>query len=417
MQKNKHTNFYAIGLSYEKADAEVRGHFSLNEDSKTKLLTQAKAEGIESLIVISTCNRTELYGFAEHPYQLISLLCENTVGTVEEFEPVSYVYKSKEAITHLFRVGSGLDSQILGDFEIIGQLKASARRSKKHQLLNAFTERLINSVIQASKRIKTETELSSGATSVSFASVQYILNTIKDISNKNILLFGTGKIGRNTCENLVKHTKNSHISLINRTKEKAEEVAGKFNVLAKEYHNLEEEINNSDILIVATGAQLPTVTASMIKSEKKLLILDLSIPKNVNEDVNKLPFVHLIHLDDLAKITDKTLERRQTYIPKAEAIINEIMQEFNAWLETLKFVPTIQALKHKLHDLKTTELNNQRKKMPSFNEEQAEMISNSIIQKITNHFAHHLREDQNNSEESLELIKKIFKIEEKTHYV
>ena len=120
----------------------------------------------------------------------------------------------------MFRVGSGLDSQILGDFEIISQLKVSARKSKASGLLNTYTERLVNAVIRASKRIKNETELSSGATSVSFASVQYIMNTVQNISEKNILLFGVGKIGRNTCENLVKHTKNSHITLINRTKQK-----------------------------------------------------------------------------------------------------------------------------------------------------------------------------------------------------
>src|SRR5690606_20947621 len=128
-----------------------------------------KEVGIESLIVTSTCNRTEIYGFAEHPYQLIKLLCENTKGTVEEFQDVAYIYKGKEAVSHMFKVGSGLDSQILGDFEIISQLKASARNSKKENLLNAFLERLINAVIQASKRIKTETNISSGATSVSFA--------------------------------------------------------------------------------------------------------------------------------------------------------------------------------------------------------------------------------------------------------
>ena len=227
MQQHKNTYFYAIGLSYQKADAEVRGHFSLSDTAKQNLLAEAKQNGIESLIVISTCNRTELYGFAEHPYQLIHLLCENTKGTVEEFQDVAYVHKGKSAIHHMFRVGSGLDSQILGDFEIISQLKFAARASKKEGLLNSFTERLVNSVIQASKRIKNETELSSGATSVSFASVQYIMNNVEHISEKNILLFGTGKIGRNTCENLVKHTKNPHITLINRTKTKAEEVAGK----------------------------------------------------------------------------------------------------------------------------------------------------------------------------------------------
>ncbi len=233
--QHKSTHFYAIGLSYKKADAEIRGHFSLDDIAKSNLLVQAKQNGIESLLVISTCNRTELYGFAEHPYQLIHLLCENTKGTVEEFQEVAYIHKNKTAISHMFRVGSGLDSQILGDFEIISQLKTGARQAKKEGLLNSFTERLVNAVIQASKRIKTETELSSGATSVSFAAVQYVMRNVKAISDKNILLFGTGKIGRNTCENLVKHTKNSHITLINRTRTKAEEVAGKFNLVVKDY--------------------------------------------------------------------------------------------------------------------------------------------------------------------------------------
>lgn len=411
MQHHKSTHFYAIGLSYLKADAEVRGHFSLSDTARTNLLEQAKTNGVESLVVISTCNRTELYGFVEHPYQLIHLLCENTKGTVEEFQDVAYVYKNKEAISHIFRVGSGLDSQILGDFEIISQIKFSARLSKSKGLLNSFSERLINSVIQASKRIKTETELSSGATSVSFASVQYILNNVENISDKNILLFGTGKIGRNTCENLVKHSKNSHITLINRTKTKAEEVAGKFNLVVKDYADLESEINNSDIVIVATGAQEPTVYKSLISTTKPLLILDLSIPKNVSEDVMDLNNVSLVHMDDLAKITDDTLEKRRAYIPDAEAIIDEIMGDFNAWLDTLKFVPTIQAIKHKLTDLKNSELNTQRKKIADFNEDQAELITNNIIQKITNQFAHHLREDSATSDESLELIKKIFQLE------
>tara|TARA_R110002020_G_scaffold465756_1_gene687491 strand:+ start:147354 stop:148601 length:1248 start_codon:yes stop_codon:yes gene_type:complete len=411
------TYFYALGLSYKKADAEIRGHFSLDESAKEALLNQARSNGVESLIVTSTCNRTEIYGFAEHPYQLIQLLCDNTKGTVEEFQKYAYIYKGKEAISHLFRVGSGLDSQILGDFEIIGQLKKSTIESKKHGLLNPFIERLVNSVIQASKRIKTETEISSGATSVSFASVQYILNTIEDVTNKNILLFGTGKIGRNTCENLVKHTKNEQITLINRTKGKAEAVAGKFNLVVKDYANLQEEINEADILIVATGAQNPTVDKQLIQSKKDLLILDLSIPKNVDENVTDLPNVKRIHLDDLSQITDETLERRKLQIPLAESIIEDIKADFIGWLETRKFAPTIKALKHKLQDFKNAELDTQRKKMANFNEEQAEIISNKIIQKITNHFAHHLKDDAFSTDESLELIKKVFQLENTTKHV
>ncbi len=408
---SKQNSFYAIGISYQKADAETRGLFSLDTLAINNLLLQAKSSGMQELLVTSTCNRTEVYGFAQHPYQLIQLLCGNSKGTVESFQEVGYVLKNYEAIDHLFRVGTGLDSQILGDFEIISQLKKGFSTSKEHQLTNHFMERLINSVIQASKRIKNETELSSGATSVSFASVQYILRNVENVSEKNILLFGTGKIGRNTCENLVKHTTNKHITLINRTKDKAERIAGKFDLVVKDHGDLQAEIRKSDVLIVATGAQHPTITKALLHVNKPLLILDLSIPKNVSEDVEENEHVALVHLDHLSRMTDETLEKRKAYIPKAETIIEEVKSEFIQWLETRKFAPTIQALKHKLSAIKEAELNFQRKKMSDFNDQQAEIISDRIIQKITTHFANHLKADKAASDESLELIKKMFQLE------
>ena len=408
---SKHNSFYTIGLNYKKADAEIRGKFSLKPETMTTLLQQAKEQGIDGLLVTSTCNRTELHGFAQHPFQLIKLLCSNTEGTVEEFQEVAYVYKNKEAIGHLFRVGTGLDSQILGDFEIISQLKQSFNRSKQLGIANPFLERLCNAIIQASKRIKNETEISSGATSVAFASVQYILKHVEHISEKNILLFGTGKIGRNTCENLIKHTNNSHITLINRTKDKAEKIAGKFNLVVKDYGDLQTEIRNTDVLVVATGAQSPTISKELIYTKKPLLILDLSIPKNVSEDVEELDNVSLIHLDHLSQMTDETLERRKQFIPQAELIIDEIKEDFIKWLETRKFAPVIKALKSKLKTMKEEELDFQSKKINDFNSEQAEIISNRIIQKITTHFANHLKGGDTDADTSLELIQKVFQLE------
>jgi len=410
---HRHLTFYAVGLSYRKADAEVRGKFSLDAAARTAVLQQAAAEGIESLVVVSTCNRTEIYGFAEHPFQLIKLMVDNSRGSVEEFQRAAFVYKNNEAVGHVFRVGTGLDSQILGDFEIIGQIKNGFAESKLHGLANAFLERLVNSVIQASKRVKNETELSSGATSVSFAAVQYIMNNVSDIQNKNILLFGTGKIGRNTCENLVKHTKNDHITLINRTREKAEKVAGKFNLLVKDYDLLPLEVPAADVLVVATGAQLPTIDKDILVLSKPLLILDLSIPKNVHDNVLALPNVTVVHLDDLSKITDSTLENRKNHIPAAEAIISEVIEEFNEWTNARKFAPTINALKNKLNSIKDNELDFQRKKISNFDEVQAEIISQRIIQKITTHFANHLKDRDTVVDDSIEWIEKVFKIENK----
>jgi len=408
---SKHNSFYTIGLNYKKADAEVRGKFSLDEVAVKSLLVEAKNQGIDGLLVTSTCNRTELHGFAQHPFQLIKLLCDHSNGTVEAFQEVAYVYKNKEAINHLFRVGTGLDSQILGDFEIISQLRQSFKRSKELGLANHFIERLCNCIIQASKRIKNETEISSGATSVAFASVQYIMRNVPNVSEKNILLFGTGKIGRNTCENLIKHTKNPHITLINRTKGKAEQIAGKFNLMVKDYGDLQSEIRKSDILVVATGAQKPTITKELIYTNKPLLILDLSVPKNVDDAISDMENVTVIHLDHLSQMTDETLERRKLFIPEAEAINAEVMHDFNQWLETRKFAPVIKALKKKLKTMKDEELDYQSKKTVNFNADQADVITNRIIQKITTQFANHLKDDTVDSNLSLEFIQKVFQLE------
>lgn len=304
-----------------------------------------------------------------------------------------------------------MDSQILGDFEIISQLKQSFKRSKALGIANPFIERLCNNIIQASKRIKNETEISSGATSVAFASVQYILRNVAHVTDKNILLFGIGKIGRNTCENLIKHTKNPNITLINRTKGKAEQIAGKFNLMVKDYGDLQSEIRKADVLVVATGAKKPTITKELIYTNKPLLILDLSVPKNVDNAIADMENVTVIHLDHLSQMTDETLERRKQFIPKAEAINEEVMHDFNQWLETRKFAPVIKALKKKLKTMKDEELDYQSKKTVNFNADQADIISNRIIQKITTQFANHLKDDTVDSNSSLEFIQKVFQLE------
>jgi len=409
---SQNTTFYALGLSYKKADALIRGKFCLDAQAQSDLLSQAKAEGIESMLVISTCNRTEIYGWASHPYELIKLLCGHTKGSVEEFQQSGYIYKNNQAVSHMFRVGTGLDSQILGDFEIISQIKTAFKHSRENGLADTFLDRLVNTVIQASKRVKTETKISSGAASVSFASVQYIIQNATDAGNKNILLLGTGKIGGNTCVNLLKHTKNSDITLINRTKHKAELLARKLNVTAKDYGDLKEELQRADVLVVATGAQSPTIDRTSLALHKPLLILDLSIPRNVDANVKEIPGVTLIHLDDLSQIADDTLERRKQHIPAAEAIIEDLKSELYTWVNGRKCAPTIQALKAKLNDIVSAEFAFQKKKATHFDEVQMDLVSSRIIQKLISHFASHLKDENTSVDQSIEFIEKVFQIEQ-----
>jgi glutamyl-tRNA reductase len=390
--------YYVVGLSYKNADLLTRGKFSLSKPQISLLLQQAKSDGLNELMVISTCNRTELYGIVEDPQKLIDYLCKFSRGTLDQFREKGYVLSEQKAINHVFQVGCGLDSQIIGDFEIIGQLKKSFYNSKKYDMVNGFSERLVNSIIQASKRIKTETKLSSGATSVSFASVHYILENVKDVKNKSILLFGTGKIGRNTCENLIKHTQNDHITIINRSEESAKKVAGKFNLVVKKFKDLNQEIIKSDIVIVATGADDITVDKSIIANNKPLLILDLSIPSNVDSHLKNLDNVKLVNLDELSQLTNAALKKRKQYIPEANTILNEIQNDFLKWLAYRKFAPTLKALKQTL-------LNGQLSK-----EEEAQEFS-QIVYKLTGKVANYLKENPSKADQTIELIQQVYQLD------
>lgn len=390
--------YYVVGLSYKNADLLTRGKFSLSKNQINLLLEHAKADGLNELMVISTCNRTELYGIVEDPQILIDYLCKFSQGTQIQFNKKGYVLSEQKAINHVFQVGCGLDSQIIGDFEIIGQLKKSFYNSKKHDIVNGFTERLVNSVIQASKRIKTETQLSSGATSVSFASVHYILENVKDVKNKSILLFGTGKIGRNTCENLIKHTQNDHIILINRSEESAHKVAGKFNLVVKNIMDLNQEISKADILIVATGADDVTVDVSIIANKKPLLILDLSIPSNVDTQLKNLDNVTVVNLDELSQLTNAALKNRKQYVPEAKTILKEIQNDFLQWLAHRKFAPTLRALKRTL-------LNGQLSK-----QEEAQEFS-QVVYKLTGKVANYLKENPSKADQTLELIQQVYQLD------
>jgi glutamyl-tRNA reductase len=406
---NQHTNLYNIGVSYKKADAQTRGKYSLSKENQIKVLEEAKENGFEGVFVLSTCNRTEITGFAEHPYQLIKLLCKYSEGTVEEFARISNVYKGNEAVNQMFRIGTGLESQILGDYEIVSQLKIAFKLAKEVQTMNAYLERLINLVLQASKKVKNQTQLSSGTTSVSYAAVQYIIKNVPNYNSKNILVFGWGKMGKHTCKNLAEYTHNESVCLINRTEEKTLSFVQEHqSIRNSKIENLTEEIAEADILIVSTGADKPTVTKKHIDKNKEIIILDLSMPENVEKSVNEFENVSLVNVDELSKITLETLAIREKEVPRAEEIIEVHKQEFNEWLNHRRLVPAINALKESLEAIQKDEINFHKKKIKDFDETQAEILTNRFIQKITTQFVKHLKQDETSVNDSIQVMSKVF---------
>ncbi len=402
-------HFYNIGVSYKKADAEMRGKFSVSKENQVALLQAAKNKGVSGVFIISTCNRTEVFGFVNRPCLLIELLCDFSEGNSQEFREISTVFKDQSAINHLFRIGTGLESQILGDYEIVGQLRQSFRVAKENKTINAFTERLANSVLQASKRVKNETKLSSGTTSVSYAAVQYIIRNLSDHNSKNILVYGLGKMGRNTCKNLAEYTQNKSVCLINRTEEKATEfIKDHLSIRKSVIGNLKDEIAKTDVLIVSTGADKPTITEEHLVDGNEILILDLSMPENVSHNLAHHKNVTLVNIDELSRVTDETLAKRLAEIPYAEDIIETHKLEFNDWLNQRRFTPAIAALKKSLETIKKDEINFQKKKINNFDENQAEVLTSRFIQKITTQFVKHLKDENTSVSESIDVIKKVF---------
>lgn len=344
-------SFFVVGINYKKSDASTRGLFAVSQEQYSAILETAGTLGLNELFILSTCNRTEIYGFAYSSEQLVELLCSQTVGDAKMFKQAAYIKKGAAAIEHVFNVGAGLDSQILGDYEIVGQLKTAVKFAKEHGFVGAFTERLINCVLQASKQIKNNTALSGGTVSVSFAAVQYLRENVANIAAKNILLIGVGKIGRNTCKNLVDYLGTRSITLINRSPEKADVLAQELGLKSAPVESLYAEIKKSDIILVATNATEPTILKEHLEGQGEKWIVDLSIPYNVETGAQQLQNVHLINVDELSKLKDETLKAREAEVPKAKALIAEGMAEFKDWYEMRQHVPMLKNLKLKLREI------------------------------------------------------------------
>ena len=380
---NDLSKFWIAGINYKKADASTRGQFAIQNDQHTRLLEKALANGLDEVFVLSTCNRTEIYGFADSVSQLINLLCDQTPGSKETFLSSAYIKNGHEALRHLFNVSAGLDSQILGDYEIIGQIKAATKFAKNHGCMNVMLERLINTVLQSSKAIKNQTELSGGTISVSFAAIQYIRENVKAVPDKNILVLGTGKIGKSTSKNLVHYLKTTNITLINRTEEKAAELAKELGLKHAPISELQRHISEADIILVATDSTEPTILLSHLEKQSNKLILDLSVPFNVEQAVQHLPNVTVINVDELSKMRDETLAKREADVPKAKAIIAEHLAEFIEWHEHRKHVPVLKAVKIKLKEIHNSPLF-----IPLYNSTHTE----EKIQRVINGMAYKMKE-------------------------
>ncbi len=408
--KNLHktSNFAVLSISFEKADAETRGKFAFFDENIKNFVNEIHDENLGDAFVVSTCNRTEIYTTTPNYLLIAELYCKTIGVSLTEFMKYVNILKHEEALNHLFRVAAGLESQIIGDFEIIGQIKNAYHRFKKEKRnSNPFLERAINSAIQISKRIKNETGISNGAASVSYAAVHYILKNQTQISDKNILLLGVGEIGQNTVENLVKHVYKPKVKIANRSSDKAEKIAEKYKIPHIEFADFNDELKKTDILIVATGAQHPIINKTHFPNGKETLVIDLSIPNNVEKNITENQNVSLVDVDELSLHISETMVQRQKEIPKAEEIIKEMTKDFLEWEKKRKLAPNIHHFKAVLKNMERNEMHNihRKHKYVDVNDMQ---LSEKMIQKITNRFAKYIIDNPWKAEEISKLMHEIF---------
>jgi len=409
----KMENFCVIGVNHWEATIPVREKFSLSDQQKRNLLDGARREGIESLIAISTCNRTELFAQDASTQELIRLLTTYSNGSLDEFHTYGFEKAGREAVEHLFQVAVGLDSQILGDLQIIKQVKEGYEFASGLDMVDGALHRLMQHVFRTHKRSRNETSLAQGAATTAYAAVQFASQTYPNLKNKKILLVGTGKIGKVTVKNLVSLGAGK-LTLINRSRERAEFIAGKYDLNVADYDALPEEIADANLVIVATGAQQPVVTMEhmqpSIEKQNFKVMLDLSVPRNIDPEIESLEFVDLANMDWLNDVTDEAYQKREENIPLVKQIIDEELEEYELWLSQQKVVPTIKALTEKFDDIRQQEIEYFRHKISEDEMDKVEHITRRIINKIAAHSIEHLRA-HHESDKVKEVVQDMFKLE------
>ena len=405
--KNK---FITLGISHWKTPIDIREKFSFSPEAIDEIFKEAQALKLDSLFVVSTCNRAQFFAHTHNSYQLKELFVKHNEASREEFEMYHFERDGDDAVHHLFELCCGLDSLMLGDLQIVSQVKDAVKYASQKEMLDGYTHRLMQFVMQAYKDVRTDTEINEGPASVAHAAVLFIKERYRTLKNKKIVLFGTGEIGETTTKNLLKHP-HKEIVLVNRTRSKAEAIAEPLGIRVAGIEELNIELSNTDILIVATGAFKPTIYSSHFDHpNKEMLLIDLSVPRNIDPEVEELEGIELIDMDQLNSIQDKTLATRRKNIPKARTIINLHKNEFYDWVLMRDLSPVIQALREKLHQYKTDELEQQKFRLSDEEVKKADKLTTSVVNKIANQATEYIKSKYRHSDEVVKMVEEMFKL-------
>ncbi|MEQ9466182.1 MAG: glutamyl-tRNA reductase [Ekhidna sp.] len=375
--------FKALGLSYKNSPIEVREKVAFSEAEASQFLVNLKETfGVEEALLVSTCNRTELYYTSPSNLtgELIRLISSFKGIPSHQLENHFESYDSKAAPKHLFEVALGLESQVLGDIQISNQVKRAYQQSADLNLAGPHLHRLMHTIFFANKRVVQETSLQDGTASVASVAVDLISGFIRNISDPRIALIGLGEIGQNVLENL--NSEEVSITLVNRTKSKADKLAEGQNIKVCDLSALDQVVSENDVIISAVTTSSPILSsANFGKGTVHKLLIDLSVPRSMDTDLERVPGVSLYNVDQLTERTLKAREIREQAIPAARKIVEDELANFQSWKSEMGVSPTIQRLKNALEQIRKEELA-RHKKLSDEEMELLEVVTKTMIQKV-----------------------------------
>jgi glutamyl-tRNA reductase len=382
-------NFKAISLSFKNAPIEIREQVSLNDEAIGRLLNYFKEfTSVSDVLVLSTCNRTEVYYFhdKELSEDIIKLIgIEKGISDFSSFKPYFEIINDHhDAVQRLFRVSMGLEAQVVGDIQISNQVKRAYQQSADLQLAGPFLHRLMHTIFFTNKRVVQETPFRDGAASVSYAATELVKTLTTDIKNPRVLVVGVGEIGEDVCRNLVGDSRLS-VKITNRTEEKAVQLAAECNFGVHPYSELWDGVNEADVVISSVGASEPIFTKQKVDALNILsfkYFIDLSVPRSVSNEVEENPAALVFNVDSVKSKADEALDRRIKAIPQVETIIEESMEEFNDWSKEMAVSPTINNLKNALEQIRQEELARYLKEIEGEDCKIVDKVTKSMMQKI-----------------------------------
>jgi glutamyl-tRNA reductase len=415
-----------IGMNHETAPVELRELAAVGEHTIDKVMsTMRTIKDIKESIVLSTCNRVEILFTTENEQRavesVIDFLCHYSGISRETLTPKLYIHNDQEAIRHIFRVGASLDSLIIGEPQILGQVKEAYRIAVHHKSSSVILNKLMHRTFSLAKRIRTETEISGSAISISFAAVELAKKIFGDLEGKKILLIGAGEMAELAATYLL-NNRVTKITVANRTFHRAVEIAEQFKGKTISFEEIGEELLHADIVITSTASPEPILFSDQVKKamrgrkNQSLFFIDIAVPRNVEPQVNEIENAFVYTIDDLKGIIEHNLSKRKDEAVKAERMVDEEVIKFSEWLKTLDVVPTIVALKEKCKTIRQAELKKSLSNLGDLTPEQrksVEKLAQSITKKVLNDPIIFLKNKENRSSRNLylDIARRLFNLD------